>query len=75
MHYSDSFFVECFRLTLQVQQLHKVLAKKRDPVTHVSFLDELNVKRNTHLVQRFWLLVTAVLTQEFQKAANGILCR
>ena len=28
-------------LWLQVQHLQKVLAKKRDPVTHVCFIDEL----------------------------------
>lgn len=51
--------------------MQKVLAKKRDPVTHVCFLEELNQNRNTHLVQRFWTQVTGLLTQEFNKAANG----
>ena len=55
----------------QVQHLHKVLAKKRDPVTHVCFLDELNGNRSAHLVQRFWAQVTAMLTQEFARAARG----
>jgi hypothetical protein len=54
-----------------VQHLQKVLAKKRDPVTHVCFLEELNQNRNTHLVQRFWTEVTGLLTQEFNRAANG----
>jgi hypothetical protein len=55
-----------------VQHLQKVLAKKRDPVTHVCFLEELNQNRNTHLVQRFWTEVTGLLTQEFNRAANGM---
>ena len=53
------------------QHLQKVLAKKRDPVTHVCFLEELNQNRNTHLVQRFWTEVTGLLTKEFNKAASG----
>lgn len=56
---------------LKVQHLQKVLAKKRDPITHVCFLEELNQSRNTHLVQQFWTQVTALLTEEFIKAANG----
>ena len=55
----------------QVQHLQKVLAKKRDPVTHICFLDELNLNRNSHLVQRFWSQVTTMLTLEFTRAANG----
>ncbi|XP_057373546.1 conserved oligomeric Golgi complex subunit 5-like [Daphnia carinata] len=62
----DQIFNSC----AQVQHLQKVLAKKRDPVTHVCFLEELNQNRNTHLVQRFWTQVTGLLTQEFNKAAN-----
>ncbi|XP_046439744.1 conserved oligomeric Golgi complex subunit 5-like [Daphnia pulex] len=62
----DQIFNSC----AQVQHLQKVLAKKRDPVTHVCFLEELNQNRNTHLVQRFWTEVTGLLTQEFNRAAN-----
>nr|CAH0110057.1 unnamed protein product [Daphnia galeata] len=62
----DQIFNSC----AQVQHLQKVLAKKRDPVTHVCFLEELNQNRNTHLVQRFWTEVTGLLTKEFNKAAN-----
>jgi len=57
----------------QVQHLQKVLAKKRDPVTHVCFLDELNPSRNSYLVHRFWTQVTELLTQELDQAAAGIL--
>lgn len=56
-----------------MQHLQKVLAKKRDPVTHVCFLEELNQNRNTHLVQRFWTQVTGLLTQEFNRAASGMI--
>ena len=55
----------------QVQHLQKVLAKKRDPVTHVCFLDELNPNRNSYLVHRFWTQVAELLTQEFDRAATG----
>lgn len=64
-------FYYIFYVREQVQHLQKVLAKKRDPITHVCFLEEINQNRNTHLVQRFWTQVTGLLTQEFNRAANG----
>jgi len=62
----DQIFSSC----AQVQHLQKVLAKKRDPVTHVCYLDELNSNRNSYLAHRFWTQVTELLTQEFDRAAT-----
>jgi predicted nucleotidyltransferase len=44
----DSIYSSC----AQVQHLQKVLAKKRDPVTHVCFMDELSKVLN-YLYVRF----------------------
>lgn len=49
----------------------KVLAKKRDPVTHVCFLDEVQRHSNSDLFTRVWRNITRILTEEFAKAAQG----
>ncbi|XP_014663844.1 PREDICTED: conserved oligomeric Golgi complex subunit 5-like [Priapulus caudatus] len=54
----------------QVEHLQKVLEKKRDPVTHVCFVDELLKDGSITIVQSFWEAVTQILTEEFSKAAN-----
>ncbi|KAL8566375.1 hypothetical protein ACOMHN_049333 [Nucella lapillus] len=65
----DSIYSAC----AQVQHLQKVLAKKRDPVTHVCFIDELAKHRqgNVNIVQEFWEDVTRMLTKEFSDAAES----
>ncbi|XP_076469307.1 conserved oligomeric Golgi complex subunit 5-like [Babylonia areolata] len=64
----DSIYSAC----AQVQHLQKVLAKKRDPVTHICFIDELAKHRqgNVNIVQEFWENVTRMLTSEFSDAAE-----
>ncbi|KAG0722980.1 Conserved oligomeric Golgi complex subunit 5 [Chionoecetes opilio] len=47
-----------------------VLAKKRDPVTHVCFLEEVQRPGKCDLFTSVWQSVTQVLTQEFSKAAQ-----
>ncbi|XP_037078671.1 conserved oligomeric Golgi complex subunit 5-like, partial [Pollicipes pollicipes] len=51
----------------QIQHIHKVLSKKRDPVTQVCFIDEV---RSGHLMPIFWEDVTAVIREEFIRAAE-----
>ncbi|XP_044182352.1 conserved oligomeric Golgi complex subunit 5-like [Acropora millepora] len=54
----------------QIHHLQKVLAKKRDPVTHVCFMEEL-VKDGNVCIASFWDSVTSILTQEFAQAVQG----
>lgn len=49
----------------------QVLAKKRDPVTHVCFLEEVQKTGRLDLFGSVWQSVTRILTQEFAKAAQG----
>ncbi|KAK7101689.1 conserved oligomeric Golgi complex subunit 5-like isoform X2 [Littorina saxatilis] len=65
----DSIYSAC----AQVQHLQKVLAKKRDPVTHVCFIDELAKHRhgNMNIIQEFWENVTRMLTREFHEASES----
>uniref|UniRef100_A0AAY4D2P2 Conserved oligomeric Golgi complex subunit 5 n=1 Tax=Denticeps clupeoides TaxID=299321 RepID=A0AAY4D2P2_9TELE len=53
----------------QVQHLQKVLGKKRDPVTHVCFIDEINKDGQPDILLTFWSSVTQTLSVEFQRAS------
>ncbi|KAM6437523.1 conserved oligomeric Golgi complex subunit 5 [Liasis olivaceus] len=54
----------------QVQHLQKVLSKKRDPVTHVCFIDELAKDGQSDILYTFWTAVTQTLASQFQKASD-----
>ncbi|XP_052781963.1 conserved oligomeric Golgi complex subunit 5-like isoform X1 [Mya arenaria] len=63
----DSIYSAC----AQVQHLQKVLIKKRDPVTHVCFIEELKQSEGSvHILADFWTNITALLKQKFNKAAE-----
>ncbi|KAL4659417.1 conserved oligomeric Golgi complex subunit 5 [Arapaima gigas] len=55
----------------QVQHLQKVLSKKRDPVTHVCFIDEIVKDGQADIMHAFWTSVTQILSTEFQKATSA----
>lgn len=64
----DNIYAAC----AQIQHLQKVLVKKRDPVTHICFIEELskNSPEPINIMQEFWENVTNILTEEFTAAAN-----
>ncbi|XP_076362268.1 conserved oligomeric Golgi complex subunit 5-like isoform X3 [Tachypleus tridentatus] len=62
----DQIYVACS----QVQHLQKVLAKKRDPVSHVCFLDEFSKNEERNIMVYFWSIVTNILTECFSKTAQ-----
>ncbi|XP_028668771.1 conserved oligomeric Golgi complex subunit 5 [Erpetoichthys calabaricus] len=55
----------------QVQHLQKVLNKKRDPVSHVCFVEEIAKDGQADILYTFWNAITHILSVEFQKAANA----
>ncbi|XP_019955516.2 conserved oligomeric Golgi complex subunit 5 [Paralichthys olivaceus] len=55
----------------QVQHLQKVLMKKRDPVTHVCFIDEISKEGQPDILYTFWTDVTNTLSEEFHRATEG----
>ncbi|XP_071395900.1 conserved oligomeric Golgi complex subunit 5 isoform X1 [Centroberyx affinis] len=55
----------------QVQHLQKVLTKKRDPVTHVCFIDEIIKDGQPDILSTFWTDVTNTLSEEFHKATEA----
>ncbi|XP_028933803.1 conserved oligomeric Golgi complex subunit 5 isoform X2 [Ornithorhynchus anatinus] len=55
----------------QVQHLQKVLAKKRDPVSHICFIEEIVKDGQPEILFTFWNFVTHSLSSEFQAAANS----
>ncbi|XP_044279222.1 conserved oligomeric Golgi complex subunit 5 isoform X1 [Varanus komodoensis] len=55
----------------QVQHLQKVLSKKRDPVTHVCFIEELAKDGQSDILYTFWTAVTCSLASQFQKATDS----
>ncbi|XP_068163000.1 conserved oligomeric Golgi complex subunit 5 [Antennarius striatus] len=55
----------------QVQHLQKVLMKKRDPVTHICFMDEIIKDGHPDILCTFWNDVTNTLSEEFHKASEA----
>ncbi|CAI9719984.1 conserved oligomeric Golgi complex subunit 5 [Octopus vulgaris] len=64
----DNIYAAC----AQIQHLQKVLTKKRDPVTHICFIEELSKTSDEpiNIMQDFWESVTSILTDEFKAAAR-----
>nr|XP_033813788.1 conserved oligomeric Golgi complex subunit 5 isoform X2 [Geotrypetes seraphini] len=56
---------------VQVQHLQKVLTKKRDPVSHVCFIDEIAKEGHSDILYMFWIDVTQIMSSHFQKATNS----
>ncbi|KAL6117157.1 cog5 [Pungitius sinensis] len=55
----------------QVQHLQKVLMKKRDPVTHVCFIDEIIKDGKPDILYTFWNDVTNTLSEELHRATEA----
>uniref|UniRef100_A0AAQ4S7N1 Conserved oligomeric Golgi complex subunit 5 n=1 Tax=Gasterosteus aculeatus aculeatus TaxID=481459 RepID=A0AAQ4S7N1_GASAC len=55
----------------QVQHLQKVLMKKRDPVTHVCFIDEIIKDGKPDILCTFWNDVTNTLSEELHRATEA----
>ncbi|XP_040007214.1 conserved oligomeric Golgi complex subunit 5 isoform X2 [Xiphias gladius] len=55
----------------QVQHLQKVLMKKRDPVTHVCFIDEISKDGQPDILYTFWTDITNTLSEEFHRATEA----
>ncbi|XP_077450408.1 conserved oligomeric Golgi complex subunit 5 [Stigmatopora argus] len=56
---------------IQVQHLHKVLNKKRDPVSHRRFMDEINKDGEADILESFWTDVTDKLREGFHTATQA----
>ncbi|XP_063783130.1 conserved oligomeric Golgi complex subunit 5 isoform X2 [Pseudophryne corroboree] len=63
----DQIYAAC----VQVQHLQKVLMKKRDPVSHVCFIDEIAKDGQPDILFTFWNSVTQILSSHFEKATNA----
>ncbi|KAF7228789.1 conserved oligomeric Golgi complex subunit 5 isoform X2 [Nothobranchius furzeri] len=63
----DQIFAAC----RQVQHLQKVLMKKRDPVSHVCFIDEIINDGQPNILYVFWTEVTSTLSDEFHRATEA----
>uniref|UniRef100_A0A4W5L5L2 Conserved oligomeric Golgi complex subunit 5 n=1 Tax=Hucho hucho TaxID=62062 RepID=A0A4W5L5L2_9TELE len=57
----------------QVQHLHKVLTKKRDPVTHVCFISEIIKDGQPDILYAFWSDVTHTLSGVPEHYASSFL--
>ncbi|KAI2547374.1 conserved oligomeric Golgi complex subunit 5 isoform 2 [Homo sapiens] len=55
----------------QVQHLQKVLAKKRDPVSHICFIEEIVKDGQPEIFYTFWNSVTQALSSQFHMATNS----
>ncbi|XP_068829171.1 conserved oligomeric Golgi complex subunit 5 isoform X2 [Capricornis sumatraensis] len=63
----DHIFTVCG----QVQHLQKILAKKRDPVSHICFIEEIVKDGQAEILYTFWNSVTQALSSQFQTATNS----
>uniref|UniRef100_A0A8C4R8S3 Conserved oligomeric Golgi complex subunit 5 n=1 Tax=Eptatretus burgeri TaxID=7764 RepID=A0A8C4R8S3_EPTBU len=61
---------EVFSSCLQVLQLQRVLLRKRDPVTHVCFAEELMKKGLVNVMADFWEFVQRTLNTELQQSTG-----
>ncbi|EDL36904.1 mCG22471, isoform CRA_b [Mus musculus] len=55
----------------QVQHLQKVLTKKRDPVSHICFIEEIIKDGQPEILYMFWNAVTLALSSHFHSATNS----
>ncbi|XP_030581142.1 conserved oligomeric Golgi complex subunit 5 [Archocentrus centrarchus] len=55
----------------QVQHLQKVLMKKRDPVTHVCFIDDIIKDGQPDILYTFWNNFTTTLSEELHRATEA----
>ncbi|XP_052041942.1 conserved oligomeric Golgi complex subunit 5 [Apodemus sylvaticus] len=55
----------------QVQHLQKVLTKKRDPVSHICFIEEIVKDGQPEILYMFWNAVTVALSSHFHTATNS----
>uniref|UniRef100_A0A8C5V082 Conserved oligomeric Golgi complex subunit 5 n=1 Tax=Microcebus murinus TaxID=30608 RepID=A0A8C5V082_MICMU len=55
----------------QVQHLQKVLAKKRDPVSHICFIEEIIKDGQPEIFYTFWNSVTQALSSQFRTATES----
>ncbi|XP_012576384.1 PREDICTED: conserved oligomeric Golgi complex subunit 5 isoform X2 [Condylura cristata] len=55
----------------QVQHLQKILVKKRDPVSHICFIEEIAKDGQSEILYTFWNSVTQALSSQFHKATNS----
>uniref|UniRef100_A0A8C5KX04 Conserved oligomeric Golgi complex subunit 5 n=1 Tax=Jaculus jaculus TaxID=51337 RepID=A0A8C5KX04_JACJA len=55
----------------QVQHLQKVLTKKRDPVSHICFIEEIVKDGQPEILYTFWNSVTQALSSQFHAATNS----
>eukprot|EP01136_Pigoraptor_vietnamica_P036041 Opistho-1_new@9359 len=60
-----------YAAAVQVHHLQRVLAKKRDPVTHVGFLDEIVKPGEPSISTAFWDRVTTNINEEMSRAADA----
>ncbi|CAF96768.1 unnamed protein product, partial [Tetraodon nigroviridis] len=56
---------------VRLQHLQKVLTKKRDPVTHVCFIDDIIKDGQPDILYTFWTDVTSTLGEEFHRATEA----
>uniref|UniRef100_A0ABI7X895 Conserved oligomeric Golgi complex subunit 5 n=1 Tax=Felis catus TaxID=9685 RepID=A0ABI7X895_FELCA len=55
----------------QVQHLQKILAKKRDPVSHIWFIEEVVKDGQSEILYTFWNSVTQALSSQFRVATDS----
>ncbi|XP_038934049.1 conserved oligomeric Golgi complex subunit 5 isoform X1 [Rattus norvegicus] len=55
----------------QVQHLQKVLTKKRDPVSHICFIEEIVKDGQPEILYMFWNAVTLALSSHFHAATDS----
>lgn len=63
----DEVYSGCVKIYL----LERVLARKRDPLTQISFLEVVSNSTDGNMVNRFWQTLSAHFEQEFKASARS----
>lgn len=61
-----------YGLCEKVYHLEKILAKKKDPVSHVYFLENFSEDGRSIILNNFWKMAMETLADGISKAAQGL---
>ena len=64
-----------YEICEKVYHLEKILAKKKDPVSHTCFLESFSENGRSIILNNFWKMATEMLADGISKAAQGMMIK
>ncbi len=63
-----------YELCEKVFHLEKILAKKKDPVSHICFLENFSQDGRSVILTNFWTMAMEEIADGFKKSSQGLIC-